>query len=135
MRPTPYWIGQALFLAVFAALFDRMTNLMILALAVLQFLLVAGRLRDARQPMWLAAAPPLLTVGWWLAGMVWALRLSGSADRAAGLIVALSAAVVCLASYGVMAVAAGCLKSRRASLKVRRPAAQAWAPPWQMRHP
>jgi hypothetical protein len=134
MRPTPYFIGQALFLVAFAALFDRMSNLMILGLAAIQFVLVAGRLWDARRTVGLAFAPPILTVACWLLGMAWAVTISGDADGAE-LMVLLLTALVCAVSYVAVGVAAGCFALRRASVILHRPAAHAWAPPWQVGRP
>jgi hypothetical protein len=134
MRPTPYIIGQALFLAVFAALFDRMSNLMICGLAAIQFVLVAGRLWDALRPVWLAFAPPVLTVACWLLGMAWAVALSGDAEGA-GLMVLLLTALVCAVSYLAVGVAAGCFAPRQAGVLLQRQAAHAWEPPWQVGRP
>jgi hypothetical protein len=134
MHPTSYWIGQGLFVLVFAALFDRMSNLMILGLAALQFVLVAGRLWDAGLKPWLAMAPPALTLAFWLFGMLWAVAVSGD-PNGAGLMVLLLTALVCAVSYVAVGVVAGCLASRRTAVRIRRPAAQAWGAPWRMRHP
>jgi hypothetical protein len=133
MRPTPYAIGQALFLLAFAALFDRMTDLMILGLAAIQLVLVAGRLWDAGQKPWLALAPPALTVAVWLIGMSWA--TGGDGGDGDGLMAALAAAVACLVSYVAVGASAACLASRRTGVKAPRHSAHAWAPPWQARHP
>jgi hypothetical protein len=66
--------------------------------------------------------------------MAWAVTISGDADGA-GLMVLLLTALICAVSYVAVGVAAGCFASRRAGVIVHRPAAHAWAPPWQMRHP